>query len=124
MFGVFGLLALVVTALGLYSVIGYSVSQRIAEMGIRIALGARRRHILSLVGMQGAVLAAVGVLIAGIGAAWLAPLVQPLLFQVSARSVVVYALVGAVVLFVALTASLVPAARAARVSPMVAIRSE
>jgi hypothetical protein len=124
MFGAFGVLALVVAALGLYSVIGYSVSQRTGEMGIRIALGARRRHILSLVGTQGAVLAGIGILIAVVGAAALAPLVQPLLFETSARSVAVYGLVGGVVLIVAIAASLIPAVRAARVSPMVAIRSE
>jgi predicted permease len=124
MFGVFGILALALAALGLYSVIGYSVTQRIGEMGIRIALGAQRRHILSLVGTQGTILAGIGVAIAAIGAAILAPLVQPLLFQTSARSVAVYALVGGLVLIVAIAASLIPAARAARVNPMSVIRSE
>jgi ABC-type antimicrobial peptide transport system permease subunit len=93
-------------------------------MGIRIALGARRRHILSLVGIQGAALAAIGIGIAIIAAVALAPLVQPLLFQTSARSAATYVLVSGVVLMVATAASLIPAARAARVSPMVAIRSE
>ena len=124
MFGIFGALALVVAALGLYSVIGYSVSQRTGEMGIRIALGAQRRHIRSLVGKQGAVLAGIGVLIAIVGAVVLAPLVQPLLFQTQARSVAVYALVSFLVLAVAVLASLIPAERAARVSPMSVIRSE
>ena len=124
MFGVFGALALVLAALGLYSVIGYSVAQRTGEMGIRIALGARSSDILSLVGAQGAVLAAIGIALATIGAAILAPLVQPLLFRISARSVAVYALVGGVVIVVAIAASLIPAARAARVNPMSVIRSE
>jgi putative ABC transport system permease protein len=124
MFGVFGALALVVAALGLYSVIGYSVSQRTGEMGIRIALGARRRDIVSLVGARGALLAGVGILIANAGGVMLAPLVQPLLFQISARSVAAYAAVSGVVLIVAVVASLIPANRAARVSPMSVIRPE
>jgi len=124
MFGVFGSLALVLAALGLYSVIGYSVAQRAGEMGIRIALGARRRDILSLVGTQGAMLAGVGIAVATTSAAILAPLVQPLLFHTPARSVAVYALVGGVVVGVAIAASLIPAARAARIDPMSVIRSE
>jgi putative ABC transport system permease protein len=124
MFGVFGALALVLAALGLYSVIGYSVAQRTHEMGIRIALGARTSHILSLVGMQGAVIAAIGVSIATVGSAALAPLVQPLLFQMSARSIPVYAFVGGGMLIVALVASLLPAFRAARVDPMNVVRSD
>jgi putative ABC transport system permease protein len=115
---------LVLAALGLYSVIGYSVAQRAGEMGIRIALGAQRSDILSLVGSQGAVLAAIGIAIATIAAAILAPLVQPLLFQTSARSVAVYTVVGVVVIGVAIAASLIPATRAARVDPMSVIRSE
>lgn len=74
--------------------------------------------------MQGAALAGIGIGIATGGAALLAPIVQPLLFQVSARSIVVYALVGGVVLIVAIVASLIPADRAARVNPMSAIRAE
>jgi len=124
MFGVFGALALVVAALGLYSVISYSVAQRTGEMGIRIALGARAADIVSLVGSQGARLAGVGTAIAVVGAAAVAPLVQPLLFHVSARSAAIYVAAGIVMIVVALAASIVPAARAARVSPMSVIRSE
>jgi len=124
MFGVFGALALVVAALGLYSVIAYSVAQRTGEMGIRIALGARATDIVSLVGSQGARLAGVGIAIAVVGAAAAAPLVQPLLFHVSARSPVTYVTAGIVMIVVGIAASVVPAARAARVSPMSVIRSE
>jgi putative ABC transport system permease protein len=124
MFGAFGALALVVAALGLYSVMGYGVSQRTGEMGIRIALGARRRHILWLIGTQGAALAGTGIGIATVAAGALAPLVQPLLFHTPARSAATYVLVGGLVFMVAIAASLIPAVRAARVSPMVAIRSE
>jgi ABC-type antimicrobial peptide transport system permease subunit len=124
MFGVFGALALVVAALGLYSVIAYSVAQRTGELGIRIALGARATDIVTLVGSQGARLAGTGIVIAVAGAAALAPFVQPLLFQVSARSAGTYAAAAVVMVVVGIAASLVPAARAARVSPMSVMRSE
>ena len=124
MFGTFGALALAVAALGLYSVIAYSVAQRTGEMGIRIALGARSTDIMSLVGSQGAKLACVGIAIAVVGAATVAPFVQPLLFQVSARSAAAYIAAAVVMIIVAVVASMVPAVRAARVSPMSVVRSE
>ena len=74
--------------------------------------------------MQGTVLAGIGVAIALVGAAVLSPLVQPLLFHTSARSIAVYAFVGGVVLVVAIAASLIPATRAARVDPMSVLRSD
>lgn len=124
MFGVFGALALLLAALGLYTVISYSVTQRTQEMGIRIALGAQSRHILALVGAQGAVLAGVGIVVAAVASAALAPVVQPLLFQTSARSIPIYALVSGGLLFVALLASLVPAVRASRVNPITVMRAD
>jgi predicted permease len=124
MFGAFGALALILAALGLYSVIGYSVAQRTGEMGIRIALGAQRKHIVSLVGAHGAALAGIGVVIATVGAAVLAPVVQPLLFHTSARSMPVYAVVAFTLVVVAIAASIVPAARAAQVNPMAVMRSD
>ena len=124
MFGVFGAVAFVLAALGTYSVIAYSVAQRTQEMGVRIALGARTRDIVSMIGRQGAALAFVGVVIATAGAAVVAPYVQPLLFQTSARSVAVYALVAIATVTVAVGASVIPAWRGARVDPLTAIRSE
>jgi len=124
MFGVFGALALVVGALGLYSVIAYSVAQRAGEMGIRIALGACAADIVALVGSQGARLAGIGIVIAVAGAVATAPVVQPLLFHVSARSPTIYVAAGVVMIVVAAAASMIPAARAARTSPMSVIRSD
>ncbi len=124
MFGAFGLLALVLAALGAYSMFAYSVAQRTQEMGVRIALGARTRDILALIGKEGAVLATVGVMIAMTSAAVLAPFVQPLLFQTPARSVGIYLSVAIAMLAVAIAASLVPAWRGARVDPLTAIRAE
>ena len=122
MFGAFGALALLLAAVGLYSVIAYNVAQRTHELGVRIAMGARPRNVLALVVGQGVRLAIVGIVIGAAiafsGARWL----KPLLFQESARDPAVYALVAVVLLVVAVVASYVPALRAARVDPNVALR--
>ena len=124
MFTVFGLVALLLAAIGLYSVIAYNVTQRTHELGIRTALGAEVRDLIRLVLREGLVLAGIGV---GLGAGialivsrW----VQPLLFDESPRDPLVYLGVVAVLLAVAYAASLVPARRAARVDPMRALRTE
>ena len=124
MFVAFGALALILAAIGLYSVIAYSVAQRTQEMGIRVAHGARVADILALVVRQGALLAIVGAATGIAVAITLAPQVQPLLFQVSARSFGVYTGVSLGMLLVALIASLIPAWRAARVNPMLVLRSD
>jgi predicted permease len=124
MFGAFGVLALLLAAVGLYSVIAYNVAQRTHELGVRIAMGAQVGNVLGLVVGQGVRLGVAGIVIGGMialsGARWL----KPLLFQESARDPAVYALVAAVLLAVAVVASCVPAFRAARVDPNVALRSE
>ena len=124
MFSVFGVLALLVTALGLYSVISYGVTQRLGELAIRTALGGQRHHIVRLIGRRGAMLAAAGISIATAGAIALAPFVQPLLFHTPARSITIYFATAALVLAVSILASLIPAFRAARVSPMAVLRSQ
>jgi putative ABC transport system permease protein len=124
MFVVFGLLALTLAAIGLYSVIAYNVVQRTHEMGVRLALGAQMRDVVSLIvgqglrhGIAGIVL---GVAIAFGAARW----VKPLLFDQSPRDPVIYGLVAAALLAVTIVASMIPALRAARVDPNVALRSE
>jgi putative ABC transport system permease protein len=124
MFLAFGVLALVLAAVGLYSVIAYNVAQRTHEMGVRVALGAQVRDLMRLVLRQG-----IGVSVAGIGLGVAIALsvgrwVQPLLFNESPRDPVVYISVAATLLVVAILASLVPARRASRVDPMRALRSE
>ncbi len=114
----------IMAALGLYSVIAYSVAQRTQEMGVRLALGARVSDILSLVIRQGILVAASGAAVGAGAALILATRIQPLLFQVPARSAGVYAGVIAAMLLVALGASLIPAWRAARVNPMLVLRSD
>jgi len=124
MFGIFGALAFVLTALGTYSMFTYNVAQRTQEMGVRIALGARTLDILSLIGRRSAALSLIGVLVAVLSAASFARFIQPLLFQTSARSWPIYALVAVAMTLVAIGASLIPAWRGARVDPLMAIRSE
>jgi len=124
MFTVFGLLALVLAAIGLYSVIAYNVAQRTHEMGVRVALGAEVRDLVRLVLREGLLLAAVGVVFGGIAALVVSGWVKPLLFDESPRDPVVFVGVAATLLAVATLASLVPARRASRVDPMKALRTE
>ena len=124
MFIVFGLLALTLAAIGLYSVIGYNVVQRTHEMGVRIALGAQWRDVVRLVVGQGLRHGVAGIAIGGVIAVAAARWVKPLLFDESPRDPLVYAIVTVVLLGVALAASWIPARRAARVDPNIALRSE
>ena len=124
MFAAFGVLALVVAAVGLYGVIAYGVAQRMHEMGVRIALGARSGDVVRLVVGQGMRVAGLGIVI-GLGVALLlAPQVQPLLFKQSARDPATYGVVAALLLLVALAASALPAMKATRADPNRALRAE
>ena len=124
LFVVLGGLALIVAAIGLYGAIGYDVTQRMHELGVRVALGAQSRDILGLVVLQGTRIAIAGVIIGSALAAFASRWVEPLLFQQSARDPLVYAGVAALMLLVALAACAVPARRAAGADPNSALRSE
>ncbi|HEX5437194.1 MAG TPA: ABC transporter permease [Gemmatimonadaceae bacterium] len=124
MFVVFGLLALVLATIGLYGVIAYNVTQRSHEMGVRIALGAQTPDVVWLVVRQGVVLGGIGVLLGGGLALAVAGWLTPLLFQESPRDPLIYVTVVVMMLAVAALASFVPARRASRVDPNVALRSE
>ena len=124
MFGVFGLLALVIAAVGLYSVIAYLVADRTRELGVRIALGATGGRIVRQVVANGVAVTAAGVAI-GVSVALLAAgYIQPLLFDMPARDPEVILVVAIVVLAIGAVAAWRPARRAAGVDPMVALRSE
>jgi predicted permease len=124
LFGLFGALALVIAAMGLYSAISYSVVQRRHEFGVRVALGARVRDVVRLVMDQGIRAAVIGTVI-GCGAAFaLGGVIAPLLFETSPREPTAYGLAGVVIVMVAAFASFVPAWRASRVDPVTALRGE
>jgi putative ABC transport system permease protein len=124
MFLTFGMLALILAAIGLFSVVSYNVAQRTHELGVRVALGAQMNDLVRLVVGEGMKLGAIGITIgAGIALAagkWIAPL----LFDESPRDPVIFGLVTVVLLSVTLVASLIPARRAARVDPNRALRSD
>jgi putative ABC transport system permease protein len=123
-FGVFGALALVIAAVGLYGVVAYGVEQRRREMGILLALGAAPRNLLNRVVGDGLVLGAVGATV-GATAAWMAGgVLEGLLYRTRPREFVTLFTVGAVLVLCAVLASLVPAIRAARVDPLVVLRNE
>ena len=124
MFTLFGALALVLAAIGLYSVIAYSVAQRTHELGVRLALGARMHDLVRLVLGEGMRLALAGIAAGGLAAFAASRWVAPLLFHVSPHDPWVYGGVIAVLLAVAALASWLPARRAGRVDPMVALRTE
>jgi predicted permease len=120
----FGGIALVLAAIGIYGVVAYSVGQRTREIGIRLALGAPRNHLLGLVLQQGLKLAAAGVVIGLGGAFALTRLLRSLLFEVSPTDPVTFVVIPLVLGAVTLVACWLPARRAAKVDPMVALRYE
>ena len=122
--GVFAALALALSALGIYGVISYTVSQRTHEIGIRVALGARGSHVLRLVVGQGMALALAGVGVGLAAAAGLTRLMSTLLFGVSPTDAPTFVVVAILLSGVALAACIVPARRATKVDPMVALRYE
>ena len=124
MFVAFGVLALVLAAVGLYSVIAYNVAQRTHELGVRRALGAQSSHVVRLVVSDGLRLAAIGVAIGVAVALYAAKFVKPLLFNVSPTDPWVFGLVALTLVAVALAASWIPAVRASRVDANVALRSD
>ncbi|MDQ6827534.1 MAG: ADOP family duplicated permease [Gemmatimonadota bacterium] len=124
MFVAFGLLALTLAAVGSYAVVSYDAEQRAHEVGIRIALGAEPGDVVSLVVRRGALLGGAGVALGAVLTFAAAGRLAPLLFGVSPRDPLVYAAVAATMLGVATLASLIPALRAARADPVVALRAE
>ena len=124
MFSLFASLALVVAAVGLFSVVAYLVEQRRHEIGVRVALGAQASEVVALL-LRGAVgTTAAGVFLGAALSFALSRLAQPLLFETSARNPAVLGGVALVLLATALVASGAPALRARRIDPMIALRDE
>ena len=124
LFTAFGALALVLAAVGLYSVIAYDVAQRRHELAVRVALGARSGAVIRLVLLDGMRYALAGALGGAVLALVLGRWIQPLLFNASARDPAVFGTVAALLLAVSASASLVPALRAAGIDPGSALRTE
>jgi predicted permease len=124
MFVAFGVLALIVAAVGLYGVIAYNVAQRMHELGVRVALGAQTSDVVRLVVGQGIRFAVAGVSVGSLLALLAARWVQPLLFGQSAKDAWVFSAVGVVLVGVAIVASALPARRATRVDPNAVLRAD
>ena len=124
LFALFGFTGLLLTLTGIYGVISYTVSQQTQEIGIRMALGAQARDVLKMFIGQGLVLTLIGIGLGLLGALGVTRLMQTLLYGVSATDPLTFALIALLLLTVAVVACWVPARRATKVDPLVALRSE
>jgi predicted permease len=124
LFAVFGITALLLAAMGIYGVTSYTVAQRTQEIGVRIALGAQMRDVLSLMLRKAMLLVVIGALIGLAGAYALTRLMSNLLFGVTPTDLATFVAVPLILLLVALIACFIPARRAAKVDPLVALRYE
>jgi putative ABC transport system permease protein len=124
LFSAFALLALVLGAVGIYGIVSYSVTQRTHEIGIRMALGARAANVLSLIMKSGFVLVFTGIVIGVGGALMLTRFLTTLLFGVTPTDRFTFVVVSVIFFVIATVASLIPALRATRVDPLVALRYE
>ena len=124
MVGLFALTALLLAGLGIFGVIWYLVSERTREIGIRLALGAHSRNILRMVLLQGLQLAIAGAAVGLVGALIVSRLMAGLLYGVRPRDLLTFAGVALLLIGVALLACYIPARRAIRVDPLVALRYE
>jgi ABC-type antimicrobial peptide transport system permease subunit len=124
MFTLFGVIALVIAAVGLYSVLAYWVSQRTQEIGVRMALGARQTDIVGLIARQTSLAVGLGLLFGGVFAVLASRWIADLLYETSPRDPMVYATAAFVLALAALLAGVIPAMRSASVDPALALRTD
>ena len=124
MFGAFALLAVVLAGVGLFGILAFSVAQRTSELGIRAALGARTGNLIRLVVGEGVAIVAVGLVLGAIASWYASVAVQAFLFDTNVRSATPLVVASLLLGIVALVASAIPAWRAARVDPVIALRAE
>jgi ABC-type antimicrobial peptide transport system permease subunit len=124
LFEAFAALALVLAAVGIYAVIAHGVGQQRREIGVRLALGARPRTILAHIVGRALALAGIGAAIGGLAALWLTRLLTTMLYQVEATSPVAFLAGTGVIALTALLAGTLPALRAARLQPVIALRED
>src|SRR5262249_52158496 len=124
LFGSFAVVALILAAIGIYGVMAFGVAQRTHEIGLRIALGAHKGQVLGLILREGLVLALVGLAVGLVGAFFLGRAMQSTLYGVGAIDFGAFGAVAVVLLVSAMVACFVPARRAAKIDPMVALRYE
>jgi putative ABC transport system permease protein len=120
--GLFAALALFITATGIGGVIAFSVSQRTQELGVRVAFGATRAGLVSMIVVEGIKLALTGLAIGAVGAVFVGSLLSSMLFAVQPTDAITYASVSSLLLGVAVLACLLPALRAAAINPIEALR--
>jgi putative ABC transport system permease protein len=120
----FALLALILAAIGIYSVLSYSVRRRVQEIGVRLALGASLSDVLRMIVFEGMRPTLLGVTVGTVGALALARVMASLIYGVKPTDAITFLSVAVVLSVVALVASIIPAYRAAKVDPMVALRYE
>jgi ABC-type antimicrobial peptide transport system permease subunit len=121
---VFGLLALTLSTIGIYSVVAYSVSRRVREIGLRVALGAARRDVMELIVGHSMRLVLLGLLIGGVLGIGVGRLLRSQLFGISPADPLTFGGIAVLLFGVALLASWLPARRATRIDPLVALKSE
>ena len=124
LFGLFGATGLLLTVTGIYSVISYTVSHHTREIGIRMALGAQGRDVLKLIVGKGLILTLIGIGLGLLGAFGITRVMQALLFGISATDWVTFTAVATLLAFIGLLAAAIPARRATKVDPLIALRSE
>jgi putative ABC transport system permease protein len=122
--GLFAGLALVLAAIGIYGVLAYAVSQRTSEIGVRMALGAGRADVFSLIVKDGLTLTLIGAVLGVVASLLVAPMLSTLLFGVQPMDPLTFVIVVAMILAVAACASIIPARRGMRVDPLAALRTE